>query len=268
MSEQDDAISDLRGNDVLPGLAWAWTSARRQTLQSFDPETGHDQGWLGYNAFKVLVDRLDRVFSLGRFMVPEDEDPALGADLVAQGLTSGEFERMPRLLPGTVVRDDLNYSPGWRSGGWRILLQSYGGRDIDQIPWPQKSRTKRRVANQPRPDQPMLPLEVLDLRMAFDALEDLSELAPAERVIVTLVGAYSIDAVTGESAFYLGHPRLNVHGGDAWHWRVLVEDGTSAGPGRRMPASTPSGTPSSPVADAPVRLRRPAEGTADPTGDR
>lgn len=267
MTEQDDALTDLRSNDVLAGIAWAWDSSRRQTLQSYDPDTGHDQGWLGYNAYKVLIDRLDRVFSLGRFMIPPDTDPALGSDLLAQGLTSGEFERMPQMPPGTVVRDDLNHSPGWRSEGWRILLQSYGGLDIDRIPWPQKSWTKRRVANQPAPDQPTLPAEVLELPMAMDVLADLSAQPPSDRIVVTLVGAYSIDAVTGETAFYLGHPRLNSYGGDAWHWRVLL-DGTSAGPGRGLPTSTPSGTPSSPVPDAPVRLRRPSEGTADSLGDR
>lgn len=67
MTEQDDALVDLRGNNVLAAIAWAWASTRRQTLQSYDPDTGHDQGWLGYNAFKVLVDRLNRVFSLERF---------------------------------------------------------------------------------------------------------------------------------------------------------------------------------------------------------
>jgi len=268
MSEQDDVISDLRSNGVLAGIAWAWSSTRRQTLQSYDPDTGHDQGWLGYNAFKVLVDRLNRVFSLERFMVPADTDPALGTDLLAQGLGPGEFDRMPQLPPGTVVRDDLNYSPGWRSGGWRILLQSFGGLDVDEIPWPQKSRTKQRVANQPAPDQLTLPPEVLQLPMAMDVLADLSTLPTADMTIVTLVGAYSIDAVTGDSALYLGHPRLNSRGGDAWHWRALVQDGTDAGPGRGMPTSKPSGTPSSPVPDAPVRLRRPAEGTADGPGDR
>ncbi len=33
-------------------------AARRQTLQSYDSDTGHDQGRMGYNAFKVLGDRL------------------------------------------------------------------------------------------------------------------------------------------------------------------------------------------------------------------
>ena len=255
MSEQDDAITDLQGNGVLAGLAWAWASTRRQTLQSFDPDTGHDQGWVGYNAFKVLTDRLDRVFSLERFAIQSDMDPALGVDVLAQGLAPGEFERMPQMLPGVVVRDDLNGSPGWLSSGWRILLQSYGGLEIDRIPWPQKSFTKQRVANQPAPDQLMLPPEILELPMAMDVLADLSTQPQVDRVIVTLVGAYAVDAITGDSAFYIGRPRLNHRGGDAWHWRVQLDADGRDGTERGLPASTPGDSPINPVPDAPVRLR-------------
>ena len=67
-------------------------------------------------------------------MIQPDMDPALGADILAQGLARGEFERMPQLLPGVVVRDDLNGSPGWRSDGWRILLQSFGGTEMTESP--------------------------------------------------------------------------------------------------------------------------------------
>jgi hypothetical protein len=266
MSEQEDSVADLRGNGVLAGLAWAWGSARRQTLQSFEPDTGHDQGWVGYNAFKVLTDRLDRVFSLGRFAIQPDMDPALGADVLAQGLASGEFERMPHLSAGVVVRDDLNGSPGWLSSGWRILLQSYGGLDIDRIPWPQKSPTKRRVARQAAPDQPPLPFDILELPMAMDVLADLSAQPQADTVIVTLVGAYAIDAVTGESAFYLGRPQFNHYGGDAWHWRVLLDtDGYDSGE-RGLPTRTPGDSPVNPVPDAPVRLRPSTEEQTDSQG--
>jgi hypothetical protein len=254
MSEQEDAMEDLRANGVADGLDWAWLSARRQTLQSLDPDTGHDQGWVGYNAFKVLTDRLDRVFSLGRFAIELGADPALGADLVAQGLLSGEFDRMPHLRPGLVIRDDLNRSPGWRCGGWRILLQSFGGQDIDRIPWPQKSWTKKKVAKQPAPDQPML--EFPEIPMALDVLADLSNLPASDISTVTLVGAYSIDAVTGDSEFYIGHPRFNDGGGEAWHWKVLFGGGGFDGGLAGRPLRTPDGTPMPPVADAPVRLRR------------
>ena len=36
--------------------------------------------------------------------------------------------------------------------------------------------------------------------MALDVLEDLSAQLPSDRIIVTLVGAYSVNAITGESA--------------------------------------------------------------------
>ena len=269
MTERDDAISDLTAAEAMAGLAWAWQSTWRKTLESYEPDTGHDKAWLGYTAFKLLIDRLDRVFSVNRFAITPDADPALGADILAQGLTSGEFERMPRVLPGTVVRDDLNGSPGWRCEGWRILLQSFGGLNVDSIPWAQKSFTKRRVARQPAPDYPMLPLDVLELPMATDVLADLSkQQPPSDRVIVTLVAAYAISAFTREPALYLGHPRLNYGGGDAWHWRELVEDGPNSGPGRGLPASTPGGGPADPVPDAPIRLRRPSEGTAGTTGSQ
>ena len=255
MSEQDDAIAELQANGVLAGISWAWGSTRRQTLESYEPDTGHDQGWVGYNAFKILTDRLDRVFSLGRFAIQPDMDPALGSDVLAQGLAPGEFERMPQMLSDVVVRDDLNGSPGWLSCGWRILLQSYGGLEIDGIPWPQKSWTKRKVASQPAPDMPTLPFDVLELPMAMDVLGDLSAQPPADRVIVTLVGAYAIDALTGGSALHIGRPRLNRRGGDAWHWRVQLDADGHGGTGRGLPASTPGDSPVSPVPDAPVRLR-------------
>jgi hypothetical protein len=266
MSEQDDAIADLKSNGVLAGMAWAWGSARRQTLQSFDPDTGHDKGWVGYNAFKVLTDRLDRIFALGKFAIQPDMDPAVGLDVLAQGLAHGEFERMPHLEPGVAIRDDLNQSPGWISGGWRILLQSYGGLDIDRIPWPQKSWTKQKVASQPTPDQQMLPPEILELPMAADVLAELSAQPPSDRTIVTLVGAYAIDAVTGESAFYIGHPRLNHRGGDAWHWRVLLDTDGHNGIGRGLPTSSPGDSPADTVADAPIRLRQPTEEKTDSQG--
>jgi hypothetical protein len=253
VSEQEDAVEALQANGVLAALAWACDSARHQTLQSYDPETGHSQAWIGYNMFTVLEDRLNRVFSLGRFVLGADTDPAHGADLVAQGLATGEFERMPHLPPGLVIRDDLNKSPGWLSQGWRILLQSYGGMDIDEIKWAQRSWTKRRVAGQPSPDEPMLGLP--EFHMAADVLADLSTRELSDEPIVTLVLAYAIDAVTGVSAFYLGHPRLNPGGGEPWHWRVSIEDSGQGGTGRGLRAGSPTDQPPSPVEDAAVRLR-------------
>lgn len=91
--------------------------------------------------------------------------------------------------------------------------------------------------------------------MAADVLADLSKRAPSDEPIVTLVLAYAIDAVTGVSAFYLGHPRLNFGGGDPWHWRVPIEDSREGDTGRGLRPGSTTDQPPRPVEDADVRLR-------------
>jgi hypothetical protein len=267
-SERERAVQALGRARVIDGLAWAWASARGQTLSSYDPDTGHNQAWVGFNAFTVLTDRLDRVFSLGRFALPGGLGSATGADLVAQGLNSGEFERMPVIERGVVLRDDVNGSPGWRHGRWRILLQSYGGQDVDRIPWPQKSPTKQLVAQPISSSQLALPLGVLTLPGPLDDAELFGPAAgggagpgswPAEGgPVVNLVAAYAIDAVTERSALHLGHPQLNRGGGQAWAWRIALDvDGVSETPAAGLalggPAADAGERPA--VPDAPVRLR-------------
>ncbi|MFJ2672847.1 hypothetical protein [Streptomyces sp. NPDC087525] len=66
MSEQQDALEDFESSGVLSALVWANASGYRRTMQDYDPDTGHDQGWIGSTAHKLLCDRLDRVFSTGK----------------------------------------------------------------------------------------------------------------------------------------------------------------------------------------------------------
>lgn len=259
MTEREDALSDLGDAGVLDGLRWAWASAQRQTLRTYEPADGHDQGWVGYNAFKVFMDRLDRVFSCGRYAVLPDADPGDGADVVAEGLTSDEFSLMPRLAPDLVERDPLNGSPGWRYAEWRILLQSFGGLDVDHIPWSQKSQTKQLVASQSNPDQLMLPSEEV---MALDVLANLPQYAAPDTPVVTLVGAYAIDVLTNDSMLYLGRPSPAGSGGAAWYWRTLLNgDGYEGGRTGSLRPNLPEDPSSQPVEDADVRLRSmPREG--------
>ena len=229
-------------------------------MQTYDPATGHTRGWVGYNAHTIFLNRLDRVFSCGSFQLPLDADETSGFDVVADGLTPQDLETLPRLAPSLVVRDDVNGSPGWRYGEWRWLLQSFGGVTIDTIPWPEKSPTKQRVAAQPSPDQPTLPLEewlqpvipmAMDVVDVLAAEDDTPDVTPR-----TLVTAFAIDGSTGRDQLYLGRARLNQGGGDAWHWRAPLTGPTPPDGRRRI---VPSDTPLSPattVADAPVRLRR------------
>ncbi|WP_432014974.1 hypothetical protein [Streptomyces cucumeris] len=260
MSEQQDALEDLGSSGVLSALGWANASAYRRTMEDYDPDTGHDQGWVGSTAHKLFVDRLHRVFSTGKHSVDSPEAASAGLDLVQSGLSPGEYRKMPVITPGVVTWSDLNQSPGWRCGEWRFLLTSFVYGESNRIPWPQKSPTKQRVASQGRPAGWLDPRPTL-----FDA-----EPAPLAAVVqalreeadlnaTTLIAAHSIERELGIRELYLGRSRLNPRGGDAWYWKhdlLAADPGTpTVGP---LPASPGPRPGSSGVQDAPVRLRRQA----------
>ena len=259
MGEREDAIEDLEGSGFLGAVRWAWDATRQQSLQAYDPDTGHTPGWLGTNTYTILMDRLDRVFSCNKYAVEAGSSPDVGADLLAVGLTQQESQLMPSLDPFLVVYDDVNQSPGWRQGQWRMLLQSFNGHDIDRIPWRQKSPTKQRVARQPNPNQLALPDP--EFFEAADVLADVLEpLKDGELPVSTLVGAHMLDGLTGKSAFYLGRPQLaSGRNSEAWRWKELLTstNGDEFGFREGMPTPTPSEGPTTrPVEDAPVRMKR------------
>ncbi|MGK5531610.1 hypothetical protein [Streptomyces sp. URMC 129] len=261
MSEQQDALSDLADARALAAIQWADESAYERTMRDYDPDAGHDQGWVGYTAHKFVQDRLDRVFSLGKYSVASLDDSEAGLDLVATGLLPGEFENMPRIPPGTVTRADLNGSPGWRCGHWRWLLASYRFGEVDSIPWPRKSPTKQRVAAQPRPDQLTLPIEGEDeLFFLADVVRAIGESPEPEIPATTLVVAHSVQRDLGVRELFIGRTRLNKGGGPAWYWR---HDLLSSAPGDQGHGSRPIVPAPMPgrdgVADAAVRLRRKTE---------
>ncbi|WP_416484432.1 hypothetical protein [Streptomyces sp. CL12] len=263
MSEQQDALEDLGSSGVLSALPWANASAYRRTMQDHEPETGHDRTWIGTTAHGLTCDRLHRVFSTGRFAVDAPEAASAGRDTVAAGLLPGEYVKMPIIAPGVVTWSDLNQSPGWRCGRWRLLLASFTYGESNRIPWPRKSPTKRRVAAQARPDgyidpQPMLPFadESPSLAAVDQALTDEGEGAD----VTTLIVAHSIDPELGLRELYLGRSRLNRGGGEAWYWKhdLLATDFGTPGTGT-IPAPPGPRPGLSGVQDAPVRLRRKAE---------
>ncbi|GAB3951234.1 hypothetical protein [Streptomyces sparsus] len=255
MSEQQDALEDLGAAGALAGVLWAGTSAYRRTMQDYDPDTGHGQAVVGTLAHTLFCDRLDRVFSTGKFATDSAAAMA-GLDVVASGLAPGEYRKMPVIAPGTVVRSDVSGSPGWRCGDWRWLLASFTYGESNRIPWPRKSRTKQRAASQLNPDQPMLPLvdEVQDgLEAIFHALN--AQLDDSD--VTTLVVAHSVERELGIRELILGRSRLNKGGGAAWHWKHDLLAANPGNPGTGLlPAipPPPSGAPS--VPDAVVRLRR------------
>jgi hypothetical protein len=269
MSELDDALAQLRATRVLDGLRWAHRTAYRQVMDGYDPETGHTQAWVGMSAYVVLQDRLDRVFSCGKYAV-DTADPHAGRDLLLAGILQREFDTMPAIPPGTVRRADLNGSPGWQCGPWRWLLTGARFGQIDNIPWPQKRSTKQRVAQQPSPDElTLFSLSEADTDGATDTLDELVALAQESATVLIL--AHSVDRHTGVTELFLGRPRFNEGGGYAWHWKVNLRSLPPSLPGTgRVPGPPqPSGSDTAAVADAPVRLRpKSAEGTDRASGQR
>ncbi|MFL0397428.1 hypothetical protein ACH0CM_32530 [Streptomyces albus] len=260
MSQQQDALEDLGSSGVLSALAWADASAYRRTMQDYDPDTGHDQGWIGTTAHKLFCDRLHRVFSTGKFAVESPAAASTGLDTVAAGLAPGEFRKMPIIVPGEVVWSDVNGSPGWRYREWRFLLASFVYGESDRILWSQKSPTKRRVASQPKPhgfvaSQPSLFDDEPDssLEAVLQAISEEGE----DSEVTTLVVAHSVERELGIRELYLGRSRMNRGGGEAWYWKhdLLATDFGQPGKGTIPAPSDPRPGPSG-VQDAPVRLRR------------
>lgn len=246
-------MTDLGGAGVLAGVRWAYLSATARSLEIYSEPDGHDPTLLGQLRFTTFRDRLDRVFACERYAVQPGNDAA-DFDLLYAELSDQDSRGMPHLAPDLVRRSDLNGSPGWAWQGTRILLASCVFGRLDQLPWPQKSPTKQRVARQrnPEPSQPSLfegfaEEEIGGLEAVLAATHELD--------VVTFVVAHSLDPLSRQIELVLGRARLNSGGGPAWHWYQDLLGTPPAGGGRRV-EGTP--LPSGPgvVEDAEVRLRR------------
>jgi hypothetical protein len=252
VSEQDDAISDLRQGGVLSALAWAGWSCYRGVMSDYRPAAGHDQAWVGYTGHKLMLNRQDRVFSCEEFSVIDGNSNG-GVDLLQEGISEIEFRAMPVIKPGSVVRANLNLSPGWKFQDWCWLLTSAPFGEARTIDWRKARPTKRGVASKPFHEGPDL----------FTILEELGEAKPtwrpddqdgAERVLVTV---HTVDLDSGQFEGFIGHPRLNSRKGEmAWHWLERLPDWGPDSPGRgKGRPFTPQGPLGATVDDAEVRLK-------------
>jgi len=262
VAEQDEILRSLGDRGVLDGVGWAHMSAYGQVRQDYNPAGGHKQPWIGYNAYIYLVDRLDRVFQCGDYAVPPGQD-SVGRDVLAEGIADRDSRTMPVLPAGTVVRRDLNGSPGWFTAGWRWLLASYEFGQVAKISWAERSETKQLVAQQPHAvdDGGLFPLSTLPGLPPLEGLPD--EQRELRR---TLVLAHAMDPTTVEFELFLGRIRWNVDRGDAWVWRVNMLTGPGPTDGRSAPRRSidPVGSAGAVVDDADVRVRRPARGQDGP----
>lgn len=249
MSEKDEVIELLSAAQVLDGARWAYSSAAARTLDDYSEDAGYDAAWLGQTRHTLFRDRLDRVFSCGKYKLQAEADDSAGLDLVRAELSDREFHTMPRIPASVVKRADLNHSPGWQFEHLRMLLASCPFGKIDTLPWPQKSPTKQEIAGRRSVESDLslfdglAPEEIGGLLAMVDPAIDLE----------TYVIGHTLDPVSHRRELVLGRPRLNRGGGDAWHWCVnLLATPPSGGSGLLI--STPPSGPDT-VPDAPVRLR-------------
>lgn len=254
MSEQQDVIGELEAAGVLAGVRWAYRAGTRRTLEVFSEPDGHDAALLGNLRFTLFRDRLDRVFACDRYELQPGSAATDHLDLLYAELSQEDIGMMPQLVPGLVRRADLTGSPGWAIGERRFLLAACAFGKLDSLPWPRKSPTKQRVAQQRQPDpaQGSLFESVADEETAgLEAL--LAAAFPLD--LETFVVAHTLDAISQDRELVFGRARLNSRGGEAWHWyQDLLTEPPADGGRRRGDAPLPTGP--DPVPDAPVRLRR------------
>lgn len=251
MKQQNDVIEALRSAGILGAIQWAYTSALDRTLADYSEDAGYDVTLLGMMRHTLFRDRLDRVFSCGRYELAEDADPSSGLDVLFAELTDRDRRTMPTLDPGLVHHAPLNGSPGWRFDDLRLMTTSCEYGKIWSLPWSEKSETKQRVARQADwENHPSLfdDSEAADFEWLFPRKGEPLDLD-------TFVMAHTLEVIGRDSELVVGSPLMNIDGGKAWRW---IEElghtppstdrprfGQSAGP---MPTET--------VRDANVRLKK------------
>jgi hypothetical protein len=263
VSEQQDVVGEFEAAGVLTGVRWAYRAATSRTLEIFSEADGHDAALLGNLRFTLFRDRLDRVFVCDRYELQPGSPATDHLDLLYAELSQEDVRTMPRLAQNLVRRADLTGSPGWAIGGRRFLLAACAFGKLDGLPWPRKSPTKQRVAQQrqPNPAQASLFEGAADEEIA--GMEEL--LAATHRLdLETFVVAHTLDPVSQDMELVFGRARLNNGGGQAWHWYQDLLTAPPADGGRRH-GDSPLPTGPDSVPDAPVRLRRK---TREQPGDR
>lgn len=219
MTERDEILRNLEEASIPEALRWAYRSAARQVHEEYSEESGHDAGWVGYTRFVLLRDRLNRVFSCGRYALAADALPEQGRDVVMATLPQAEMDTMPVIDANLVASSNLNHSIGWSFGEVRWLLASAPFRKLNTIRWETKSRTKRLVAQQRHinPDQGSLFDELGDAELpASLEVASLPDIADLDKL--TLVLAHSQDPLSWQGEIGIGMPRLSHGQGSAWTW--------------------------------------------------
>ncbi|BAS18631.1 hypothetical protein AHiyo8_pI69350 (plasmid) [Arthrobacter sp. Hiyo8] len=257
MNAQVEALKSLKQSGLYDLLTWSARAAFARTNDLYEEEAGHDQGVVGYLNYKHLLDLMDRATANGRFSLGEDVE-GVATDVIQRGITPEAFRTMPALAPGTVKRSDYRDSPGWSSGSYRVLLQSFTLGKIDGINWARRSEAKRVIASQKASrDTPLFEAEDFGLSSPVD----LSYVEDFEGV--TLVAAHAHDPVTGQYEMYIGQSKNPAYRGDScWQWReeILSGGNPSGGTHLDLPSLLPGDAATRAVDDIDVRIKTPNTG--------
>lgn len=186
MAENRVAWDEFLAVGFLHALREAHREATLAVFGGLSRAAGFTERTYGVGAFDVLATQIDRV-----------------------------FESEPQ-----VVRDDLNGSPGWRYGPYRVLLKRHEFGNVRGIRWDRDSPTKQSVARQGYIEDPQLQLP---LGIGGDT--------PG---VVTLVLAHSASEEPLEMELFLGRPRWNADAGTAWHWVRELDDAIGPDPRRKL----------------------------------
>lgn len=251
----------LRDSGVIGGIEWAYRSATSRVLSDHSEDAGYNSRSLGFNRFILFLDRLDRVFSCGKYALDEGADPTRGLDLLHAELPKADIRTMPNLSPNLIRPANVSQSPGWAFKDLRFLLASSDFGKIDRLPWGTRSKTMQRIAAQPSPEPEPSLFDDLDPQ----EVPGLTELSKAQLDLDTFVVAHSLDPVTHNVELAIGRPRYNNGGGSSWHWLEDLLDARPTTGGHRIETVAPTGPDT--VEDAPVRLR-PAAQRAPKTGEQ
>lgn len=250
MSEAEDVVAALEGSRILELFDWVGRTVHERAFQDYDEESGHNRTTGGTLAHAYLIDRLDRATGCGRFKTSAGASQGEGAHLVRAGISDEDFNEMPRIEPGVVIRSNCNGSAGWAFGDIRWVLQSHEFGWVDRINWAQKSPTKQLIASEPFMDDPHVLFSYDELGM---------EAPNATFTGLTLVLAHAFNRQTGAYEMHLGRSRNSPpRERGPWYWRVPVASGGSdTAPATRVgwAAELPGTAASVDVPDTPVRLR-------------
>lgn len=253
MTAEDDALEALRNSGLIDALTWAAPVAFARTGQDYDEDAGHDQMVIGTLNFVYMRDLLDRVTSNERYTVSDDGDER-GRDLLVRGITPEAFKTMPQVPSGQIGRNNYKGSPGWASGGYRVLLQSYKVGKINNINWAQHSNAKKQVASQKFGDGLLALLGDFELE-GVDGIPDDDGFEGT-----TLVAAHAYNPSTGAFELYVGQSKNPAsRGDDCWHWKHPLLLGGHAGGIEEMvtPPTLPGDGASTVVDDIDVQIKKP-----------